>query len=338
MDETHMTCPNCELSLVLPAYDEEAGIARAVVEANDALRRLGLTYEILVVDDGSRDGTAAEVRRAATDRPAVRLLCHATNRGYGAALRTGFEAARGRLVAFTDADCQFHLDDLAHLLPLTATHAVAVGYRVGRQDPWLRKFYSRGYNLLIRVLLGTTVRDVDCALKVFRREALAGLLPESRGFFVNTEMLTRARQQGFALAEAGVRHRRRERGQSKVSVRDVPRVLAVLLPFWWTQIVLAGAGGGYRAALRLGVPLALAGLACLVAPGRLNVSSRPTAVPNLERDLERLGVGVLAPGAGREAAGKQGRALQDLLRAGPDAWTHEPSGRREPNVAAGATP
>src|SRR5205823_10330233 len=142
----------------------------------------------------------------AAARPRVRLLSHPHNRGYGAALRTGFEAARLDRVAFTDADCQFHLDDLAALLALTARVPLAVGYRVNRQDPWRRRFYSWGYNVLVRWLVGTRVRDCDCALKVFRREALANLLPESRGFFVNTEMLTRARQLGYEVAEVPVRH------------------------------------------------------------------------------------------------------------------------------------
>jgi dolichol-phosphate mannosyltransferase len=230
--------PRRRLSLVIPAYNEEAGIRRAVAEADEALARLTSAYEVLVVDDGSTDGTAAAVADEARSRPAVRLLRHPANRGYGAALRTGFEAARFERVAFTDADCQFHLDDLSALLPLTDAHPVAAGYRVGRRDPARRRLMSWGYNLAVRALLGTGVRDVDCALKVFRREALAELLPESSGFFVNTEMLARARQKGYRVAEAGVRHRPRLRGASKVSVlRDVPRVLAALLPFWWSRVL-----------------------------------------------------------------------------------------------------
>src|ERR1019366_4548613 len=99
------------LSLVLPAYNEEAGIRQAVVEADDALAALCDDYEILVVDDGSRDATAAITAEEAAIRQRVRLLRHPTNKGYGAALRTGFEAARFELVAFTDADSQFHLAD-----------------------------------------------------------------------------------------------------------------------------------------------------------------------------------------------------------------------------------
>ncbi|HEY1377984.1 MAG TPA: glycosyltransferase [Gemmataceae bacterium] len=225
------------LSLILPAYNEAAGIAAAVAEADAALARFCPDYEILVVDDGSSDGTAAAVAAAAL--PRVRLLRHAANRGYGAALRTGFEAARGDLVAFTDADGQFDLADLERLVYLIGPAPVAVGYRERRQDPWRRRFFSWGYNHLARRLVGTGVRDCDCALKVFRRDALLRLLPESTHFFVNTEMLARARQLGLAVAEAGVRHRPRRHGASKVSLADIPRTLGVLLPFWWTRVLFA---------------------------------------------------------------------------------------------------
>jgi dolichol-phosphate mannosyltransferase len=228
------------LSLVIPAHNEEAGIAQAITEADDALRRLGLAYEVLIVDDGSTDRTAQAVRAVSRRRPRVRLLRHQSNRGYGAALRTGFQAARGDRVAFTDADCQFDLADIARLLPLTETYPIIAGYRVDRQDSRLRKFYSRGYNLLARTLLGITVRDIDCAFKIFRREALAQLMPASNGFFVNAEMLTRARQLGLAVAEVGVRHRPRRHGASKVSLREIPRTLHALLPFWWSQVLFAG--------------------------------------------------------------------------------------------------
>jgi dolichol-phosphate mannosyltransferase len=225
------------VSLVIPAYNEEAGIRQAVREADRALARLAERYEILVVDDGSTDATGEVAAEAARRRPHVRVLWHPENRGYGAALRTGFEAARFDRVAFTDADCQFFLDDLAPLLSLTDRCPLAVGHRVNRQDTWRRRFLSWGYNTLVRGLLGTRVRDCDCALKVFRREVLAHLLPESRGFFVNTEMLTRARQLGYAVAEVPVRHRPRRHGRSTVRLSDIPRTLGHLIPFWWSRVV-----------------------------------------------------------------------------------------------------
>jgi dolichol-phosphate mannosyltransferase len=227
------------LSLVIPAYNEAAGIGEAIAEADDALRALGLPYEVLLIDDGSSDGTIAVATAAARERAHVHVLKHPHNRGYGAALRTGFAAARHNLVAFTDADCQFYLEDLRLLLALSDRYPVVVGYREGRQDPWRRRFFSWGYNVLASTLLGTGVRDCDCALKVFQREALQLLMPRSEGFFVNTEMLTRARQIRLEIAEVGVRHRLRRHGTSKVSLREIPRTLARLLPFWWKNVVLA---------------------------------------------------------------------------------------------------
>ena len=165
------------------------------------------------------------------------LIRHDTNRGYGAALRTGFEAARFPLVAFTDADCQFDLRELVRLAKATESCDVAVGYRVDRKDTRRRCFYSRGYNLLVRTILGTGVRDVDCALKVFRRESLAVILPDARGFFVNTEMLTRARWLGLTVTEHPVSHRPRLGGESKVSLVEIPKTFSKLVGFWWTNVV-----------------------------------------------------------------------------------------------------
>jgi dolichol-phosphate mannosyltransferase len=237
MDGPSGKAPSQSVSLVIPAYNEEAGIRQAVLEADQALTQLADDYEIIVVDDGSQDRTAEIVKEISRSRRRIRLLRHLENRGYSAALRTGFEAAAFERVAFTDADCQFYLADLGPLLSLADQHRVVVGFRMDRQDPSSRRFFSWGYNVLVRALLGTGVRDCDCALKVFRRDALMKLLPESPGFFVNTEMLTRARQLGYSVAEIGVRHRPRVRGSSKVSVGDIPRTLSTLLPFWWTRVL-----------------------------------------------------------------------------------------------------
>jgi dolichol-phosphate mannosyltransferase len=230
---------SARLSLVMPAYNEAAGIADAVAEAHEALVGLGYEFELIVIDDGSTDGTGATVAELAALWPRVRLLTHSTNLGYGAALRTGFDAARFDLVAFTDADGQFFLDDLEDLVTLARECPVAVGRRVDRKDPWRRRFLSWGYNVLARLFLGTGVHDCDCALKVFQRDALQYLLPDSTGFFVNSEMLCRARQLGFAVAEVGVRHRPRRCGMSKVSLAEVPRTFATLVQFWWQHVVRA---------------------------------------------------------------------------------------------------
>jgi dolichol-phosphate mannosyltransferase len=275
------------ITLVFPAFNEAAVIARAVREAEAALSAHFARFEIAVVDDGSWDGTAEEVRRVLPESPHARLLQHRFNRGYGGALRTGFEAARFELVAFTDADCQFDLNDLARLADAAKEIPVVVGYRADRKDPWLRRFLSRGYNLLARALCGTRVRDVDCALKVFRRDALQPLLPESRGFFVNTEMMTRARQVGLRVAELPVAHRPRAGGASKVSLREVPRTARTLLGFWWTEVLSGGRVVVRPEVLqaRLAVPLPTPAADRGLAPAPLpsSESGRQAALPESRR-------------------------------------------------------
>ena len=221
------------LSLVIPAFNETGVIRSVVEEAAAKLAEIVSRFEVIVVDDGSSDGTGDDVPFS----PLVRLVSHSRNRGYADALRSGFSAARFGLVAFTDADGQFDLADLRRLIPSAVRNGLAVGYRADRKDPWLRKVYSRGYNLLARTLCGTLARDCDCALKVFRRDVLSAIWPRSKGYFVNTEMLTRARQLGVPLAEFPVTHRPRQGGVSKVSAREIPRVFRTLLAFWWREMV-----------------------------------------------------------------------------------------------------
>ncbi|MFN8855865.1 MAG: glycosyltransferase family 2 protein [Planctomycetaceae bacterium] len=222
------------LSLVLPAHNEEPVIAQAIAEACAALGTLGVPHEIVVIDDGSRDDTARVARAAAANRPQVRVISLERNVGYAEALRSGFRAARHELVAFTDADCQFDLHDLGKLLELSRTCDVACGERVDRQDPWRRKVYSKGFNILARALLGTQVRDCDCALKVFRRDWVNSAGLHCQGFFFNAELLCRARQAGLTIGEVGVTHRPRPGGESKVSIWHIPPVLQTLVRFWWS--------------------------------------------------------------------------------------------------------
>jgi dolichol-phosphate mannosyltransferase len=227
------------LSLVVPAFNEEAVIARSVQEAIDALAQFANEFEVIVVDDGSTDRTAGIVGQLAVIDARIRLVRQRGNLGYGAALRAGFAASRYELVAFTDADGQFDLADLDYMLPLARQYDIVSGYRIDRQDSGLRKFCSWGYNTLNQLLLGATTRDIDCALKVFHREQVLALAPRSNRFFANTEMAFCARRIGLKTVEVGVQHRPRAAGTSKVSWKDVPRTLSELVPFWWREVMFS---------------------------------------------------------------------------------------------------
>jgi len=210
------------ISLVFPMFDEEQNVGPLLASALALAPRLADAFEIIVVDDGSRDGSAALVERQRRLDPRVRLLRHPTNVGYGAALRSGLRAARGDLVFFTDADLQFDLREIESLLAHARDFDIVAGYRARRRDPWRRRVLAFGWAALVRALFGLRVRDIDCAFKVFRRPVLDALPIESIGAFVNTELLLRARGEGFRIREVPVTHHPRFAGRAKGAT---PRVI-----------------------------------------------------------------------------------------------------------------
>ncbi len=273
---------------MLPALNEQEVIEQAIREADEALREVTDDYEILVVDDGSRDATRELALREARQRPAVHVISHNTNRGYGAALRTGFQAATKQYVGFTDADCQFNLREIGRLTVLLDDCDIACGYRLDRQDAWHRVFYSKVYNCLVQLLLGTRVRDCDCAMKLFRRDALGVLPIATDGFLINAELLTRARMAGKSVVEVGVTHRPRPRGESTVSFLHIIPVLVALVRFWWSTVLFPArsapspddAAGRWRPATHCAAAVLLALCAGLLLLGNL-------AYPFVEPDESR---------------------------------------------------
>ncbi|HEY8476291.1 MAG TPA: glycosyltransferase family 2 protein [Chloroflexota bacterium] len=202
------------ISAVLPAYNEEALIAETVASVVAALQELAEDYEVIVVNDGSRDRTAAVVERIAQENPRVRCVSHAVNMGYGAALATGFGAATHELVFLTDGDKQFDVRELARFLPLIEHADLVIGYRSPRRDPWLRCLNGWGWNLLVRLLFGYTARDVDCAFKLFRRDVLRDVRVHSRGATFSAEFLIKARRRGYRIVEQPVSHYPRMAGKA----------------------------------------------------------------------------------------------------------------------------
>jgi glycosyltransferase involved in cell wall biosynthesis len=202
------------LSIVLPCYDEAPNVAAAVAEAHAAARRFAQQHEVIVVDDGSRDGTRAIAEVLAARDPRVRVVTHPENRGYGAAVRSGLRASRGAWVLLTDGDLQFDLGELAAMLPLAADHELVAGYRIDRADPATRRLAAHAWNALVRRSFGVGVRDVDCAFKLMRGDAVRALPLESEGAMVSTELLVRAHLAGWRIAEVGVHHRPRVAGEA----------------------------------------------------------------------------------------------------------------------------
>jgi glycosyltransferase involved in cell wall biosynthesis len=220
------------LSIVLPAYNEDANIARAVRAAGAAAAALVRDYELVVVDDGSRDHTVAVLESLAAELgPRLVVVRHPKNRGYGAALRSGFAATRGELVFYTDSDNQFDLTELRDFLPLMGEHDAALGYRVDRKDPWTRRAASAFFNGLSSLVFGMSVRDLNCSFKLFRGDLLRSLPLESDDFFIDTEMVARMHRAGWRTVQRGVRHFPRTAGRSTVRASDVPRTLAAIARF-----------------------------------------------------------------------------------------------------------
>jgi glycosyltransferase involved in cell wall biosynthesis len=200
------------LSIVLPCHNEELNVVPAIVEAHVAGAAHARRHEIVVVDDGSSDNTGALASACAESDARVRVVHHERNRGYGAAVRSGFAASRGDWVLLTDGDLQFDLAELEHFLPLAAEHDLVAGYRIDRADPAGRRLAAHAWNALVRRSLGVTVADVDCAFKLARGDALRALPLASDGAMISTELLVRAQRAQWRIAEVGVHHRPRVAG------------------------------------------------------------------------------------------------------------------------------
>jgi glycosyltransferase involved in cell wall biosynthesis len=210
------------ISLVFPVFDEEDTIGTVIEEALEAGERISRHFEIVVVDDGSRDGSAAIIDGWCRRDTRVHVVRHATNTGYGAALRSGLRHATGELVFFSDADLQFDLRELGKLLEHADEFDIVAGYRFPRRDPWPRAVIASTWGMLVRALFGLRVRDIDCAFKIFRRPVLDAIPIQSIGAFVNTEILVRAQALGASIRQVPVSHRRRIHGR-QTGAR--PRVL-----------------------------------------------------------------------------------------------------------------
>lgn len=222
-----------ELSLFYPMFNEEENIEEAVARARAVLPDLAGRYEIILVNDGSRDRTGELGDRLAAQYPEVRMVHHPVNRGYGAALKSGIGAARYAWIFYTDGDNQFDLTEIPLLLALRHEHEIVTGYRMDRSDPAHRKLNAWAFNLLVRILFQVPCRDVDCAFKLYRADIFKGMTLKSEGALIDVEIFARAKKRGARIVEIGVHHYPRRFGQqtgAKLSV--ILRAFRELFRLW----------------------------------------------------------------------------------------------------------
>ena len=203
----HSACMDgLSLSLVLPCYNEEANVERTALAGLEAARSFAADFEVIVVDDGSKDRTGEIADRLAGEHPEIRVVHNRPNRGYGGALRAGFAAARKEWVFFTDGDGQFDCREIPTLLPLLSSFDIVSGYRLDRQDSWVRRFNGWGWTKTCNLFLGLRLRDVDCAFKLFPRRLLEEVELHSEGALIAAEVFGKAARRGYRIGQVGVHH------------------------------------------------------------------------------------------------------------------------------------
>ncbi len=214
---TQMTQP-IELSVFFPCYNEEANVertTRAAVKACERLveHRMLADYEVIIVNDGSKDRTAELADRLAAEHAKVRAVHNNPNRGYGGALQRGYREARMDYVFYTDGDGQFDFEEIEKLLPLLAEWDIVSAYRMNRQDPLQRKINAFCWGTLVNLLFRMRIRDVDCAFKIFPGELFERIDLRSTGALIDTEVLAKAKNLGYRIGQIGVHHYPRTAGQ-----------------------------------------------------------------------------------------------------------------------------
>jgi glycosyltransferase involved in cell wall biosynthesis len=201
------------ISVFFPCYNEQDNIRQVTQRATEALKGTGADYEIILVNDGSKDDTGRIADELAAGDGRIRVVHHQRNMGYGAALQSGFRAAKKEYVFFTDGDGQFDIGEMPAMLALMERYDIVCGYRLNRKDPIIRKINGWLWTRMVCILFGMKVRDIDCAFKLFRREVFEHIKMESSGALISAEILARATRAGYKITEAGVHHYPRTAGK-----------------------------------------------------------------------------------------------------------------------------
>lgn len=207
-----------ELSLFFPAYNEEANLANTVEKAIPILEKVAKKFEILIINDGSKDKTGEVSSKLAKKYPFVKIITHNPNRGYGAALKSGLYNSKYEWIAFTDSDGQFDFSEVEKfILKQRETGAdLVVGYYLKRAVGRMTIVTSKIWELLVFILFGLKVTDIDCGFKLFRKEIFDKIprLEAERGPFITSEYLIKAKNAGFKISEVGIHHYPRKGGEA----------------------------------------------------------------------------------------------------------------------------
>ena len=227
------------LSVFFPAYNDSGTIASMVIGAVKAASAVTPDYEVIVVNDGSADGTAQIADELARTYPQVRVIHHPKNRGYGGALQTGFRSATKEFVFYTDGDAQYDPAELAVLwAQMTSDADLVNGYKISRSDPLHRIVIGRLYHHIVSRLFGLTVRDVDCDFRLMRRSIFERIALEKTSGVICLEMMKKIHDAGFRIVEVPVHHYHRAFGKSQFF--NFPRIAKTgvdVMRLWFALVV-----------------------------------------------------------------------------------------------------
>jgi glycosyltransferase involved in cell wall biosynthesis len=217
------------ISVFLPCHNEEGNIERVVAALESELPRIAERHEIIVVDDGSRDRTGEIADRLSAANPRLNVVHHPLNRGYGVAVISGIRACSQPWVVLCDGDGQFEASDIARLAARVPEYDVVVGRRMHRADPLMRRVNGKAWTVLMRVLLGIRLGDIDCGLKMFRRDLLEGINLQAKGAMISAELMAQLAGRGARICEVDVHHLPRLTGQqSGASLKVIARAFREL--------------------------------------------------------------------------------------------------------------
>lgn len=201
------------ISVFFPCYNEEKNVEETVRKSREVLPMIADDFEIILVNDGSRDKTAEVANRLAAQDPRVKVVHHRVNRGYGGAVRSGFEAASKEWVFFSDGDLQFDLNELKDFVPHTGQHDAVIGYRIRRAEGFSRARNAYLFKLFVNMLFQLGVRDIDCAFKLIKTSQVKKFKLVSNGAVISTELLFKLKSNGVKFKELPVHHYLRQHGE-----------------------------------------------------------------------------------------------------------------------------